>query len=89
MIEAVNRRRSDLVVTTCSPRRMRAVQRTMLLGHDLKGQPGCVGEGSGCRPEVVQPHTVLEVFDMAFSISAVAKSKVGLQVEHLPDPVER
>ena len=40
-----------------------------VVGHHLYRQPGGVG-GEAARGEMVQPHTVLEVSRMAFSISA-------------------
>ena len=76
-----NRRRRVLVVTTCSPRPMRAVQRAKVVGHHLYRQPGGVG-GEAARGEMVQPHTVLEVSDGILDLGVAAM--VGLQFEHLP-----
>ena len=77
-----NRRRRVLVVTTCSPRPMRAVQRARLWAHHLYRQPGGV---EAARGEMVQPHTVLEVSDGILDLGVAAM--VGLQFEHLPVPV--
>ena len=72
------------MVTTCSPRPMRAVQRAMLWAIHLYRQPGGVG-GEAARGEMVQPHTVLEVSDGILDLGVAAM--VGLQFEHLPVPV--
>ena len=79
-----NRRRRVLVVTTCSPRPMRAVQRAMLWAITCTRQPGGVG-GEAARGEMVQPHTVLEVSDGILDLGVAAM--VGLQFEHPPVPV--
>ena len=55
-----NRRRRVLVVTTCSPKPIRAVQRARLWAITLYRQPGAVG-GETARRHVVQPDAVLEV----------------------------
>ena len=47
------------MVTTCSPRPMRAVQRAMLWAITCTARGGVGGEAA--RGEMVQPHTVLEV----------------------------
>ena len=69
---AKKNRRRRVVVTTCSPRPMRAVQRARLWAYR---QPGGVGG------EVVQ-HTVLEVSDGILDLGVAAM--VGLQFEHRP-----
>ena len=46
------------MVTTCSPRPMRAAQRARVVRHHLDGQPGGVG-GEAARGEMVQSHAVL------------------------------
>ena len=53
------RRRRVLVVTSCSPRPMRAVQREVMR-HHLDGQPGGVG-GETPRGEMVEADAVLEL----------------------------
>ena len=75
------RRRRVLVVTTCSPRPMRAVQRASVVGDHLHRQPGGVG-GEAARGEMVEPHAVLEVPDGILDLGVAAM--VGLQFEGVP-----
>ena len=79
-----NRRRRVLVVTTCSPRPIRAVQRAMLWAHHLYRQPSAVG-GETAGRHVVQPDAVLEVSDGILDLGVAAMT--GLQFEQLPVPV--
>ena len=64
-----NRRRRVLVVAIRSPRPIRAVQRARLWAIVWTASQGAVG-GEAARGEMVQPHAVLEVRVIAFSISA-------------------
>ena len=79
-----NRRRRVLVVTTCSPRPMRAVQRAMLSAITCTASQAAL---AAKRPEGrwFNPTPCLRS-RMAFSISAWRRW-VGLQFEHLPVPV--
>ena len=76
-----NRRRRVLVVTTCSPRPMRAVQRAMLWAITCTASQAALA-AKRPRGEMVQPHTVLEVSDGILDLGVAAM--VGLQFEHLP-----
>ena len=78
------RRRRVLVVTVCSPRPMRAVQRARLWAHHLGGQPGTVG-GEAPRGEMVQPDAVLEVPDGILDLGVAAM--ISLQLQGIPVPV--
>ena len=78
-----NRRRRVLVVTTCSPRPVRAVQRARLCAHHLYRQPGGVG-GETARRHVVQPHAVLQVSNGVLDLGMAAV--VGLQPPGFPRP---
>ena len=78
-----NRRRRVLVVTTCSPRPMRAVQRAMLWAITCTASQAALA-AEAARGEMVQPHTVLEVSDGILDLGVAAM--VGLQFEHLPRP---
>ena len=80
---AKTRRRRVLVVTICSPRPMRAVQRARV-GHHLYRQPGAVG-GEAARGEMVQPDAVLEVAYRILDLGVAAV--VSLQFQGLPVPV--
>ena len=80
------RRRRVLVVTTCWPRPMRAVQRARLWaitpyrvrGQALDGQPSGVG-GEAPRWEMVEAHAVLEVSNGVLDLGMAAM--VGLQFQ--------
>ena len=72
------------MVTTCSPRPMRAVQRAMLWAITCTASQAALA-GEAARGEMVQPHTVLEVSDGILDLGVAAM--VGLQFEHLPVPV--
>ena len=83
---AKTRRLRVLVVTICSPRPMRAVQRARVVGHHLYRQPGAVG-GEAARGEMVQPDAVLEVAYGILDLGVAAM--VSLQFEQLPVPARR
>ena len=72
------------MVTICSPRPMRAVQRARVVGQHLYRQPGAVG-GEAAGRHVVQPHAVLEVAYRVLDLGVAAM--ISLQFEHLPIPV--
>ena len=79
------RRRRVLVVTTCSPRPMRVVQRARLCAITWTGQPGAVGgEAATCpaRREMLQPHAVLEVADSVLNFDVAAM--VDLESQGVP-----
>ena len=71
------------MVTTCSPRPIRAVQRARLWGHHLHRQPGGVG-GEAARGEMVQPHAVLEVSDGVLDLGVAAMVGLQFQSQGLP-----
>ena len=82
---AKNRRLRVLVVTICSPRPMRAVQRARLWAIACTAwTPGAVG-GEAARGEVVQPHAVLEVAYRVLDLGVAAV--VSLQFQGLSVPV--
>ena len=81
---AKNRRLRVLVVTICSPRPMRAVQRAKVVRHRLYRQPGAVGD-EAARGEVVQPDAVLEVAYRVLDLGVAAV--VSLQFQGLSVPV--
>ena len=81
------RRRRVLVVTTCSPRPMRAVQRARLCAITWTASQapfGSVG-GEAPRGEMVEPDAVLEVSDGILDLGVAAM--VGLQFQGVPVPV--
>ena len=79
-----NRRRRVLVVTTCSPRPVRAVQAGQVMRHHLYRQLSGVG-GETARRHVVQPHAVLQVSNGVLDLGMAAV--VGLQLQGFPVPV--
>ena len=74
------RRRRVLVVTICSPRPMRAVQRARLWAITCTASQAPFGRlrigGEAARGEMVQPHAVLEVSDGVLDL--------GVGLNHLP-----
>ena len=84
-----NRRRRVLVVTTGSPRPMRAVQRARLWAITCTASQAPFGRlrigGEATRGEMVQPHAVLEVSDGVLDLGVAPM--VGLQSEGIPVPV--
>ena len=72
------------MVTSRSPRPMRAVQRARGLWANLARQPGGVG-GEAARGEMIQPYAVLEVSDGVLDLGVAAV--VRLQFQRLPFPV--
>ena len=81
-----NRRRRVLVVTTCSPRPIRAVQRARLWAITCTASHAPFGKlrigGEAPRGEMVQADAVLEVAYGILDLGVAAM--VGLQFEHLP-----
>ena len=71
------------MVTTCSPRPIRAVQRARLCAHHLDRQPGGVG-GEAARGEKIQPDAVLEVVYRVLDLGVAAM--ISLQFQGLPVP---
>ena len=72
------------MITTCSPRPMRAAQRARLWAITCHRQPGAVG-GEAARREVVESDAVLQVSDGILDLDMAAV--VGLQFQGLPLPV--
>ena len=83
------RRRRVLVVTICSPRPMRAVQRARLWAITCTASQAPFGRlrigGEAARGEMVQPHAVLEVSDGVLDLGVAPM--VGLQCQGFPLPV--
>ena len=83
------RRRRVLVVTTGSPRPMRAVQRARLWAITCTASQAPFGRlrigGEAARGEMVQPHAVLEVADGVLDLGVAPM--VGLQFQGFPVPV--
>ena len=83
------RRRRVLVVTICSPRPMRAVQRARLWAITCTASQAPFGRlrigGEAARGEMVQPHAVLEVSDGVLDLGVAPM--VGLQCQGFPVPV--
>ena len=83
------RRRRVLVVTICSPRPMRAVQRARLWAITCTASQAPFGMlrigGEAARGEMVQPHAVLEVSDGVLDLGVAPM--VGLQFQGFPLPV--
>ena len=79
-----NRRRRVLVVTICSPRPMRAVQRARLCASTCTASQAPL---AAKRPEGrwFRPDAVLEVSDGVFDLGVAAM--VGLQFQGVPVPV--
>ena len=75
------RRRRVLVVTSCWPRPMRAVQRARLWAITWTASQAGVG-GEAARGEMVQPHAVLEVSDGILDLGVAPM--VGLQFQGSP-----
>ena len=82
------RRRRVLVVTICSPRPMRAVQRARLWAITCTASQAPFGRlrigGEAARGEMVQPHAVLEVSDGVLDLGVAPM--VGLQMPGFPPP---
>ena len=76
--------RRVLVVTICSPRPMRAVQRARLWAITCTASQAPLA-GEAARGEMVQPHAVLEVSDGILDLGVAAM--VGLQCQGFPLPV--
>ena len=80
------RRRRVLVVTICSPRPMRAVQRARLWAITCTASQAPFGRlrigGEAARGEMVQPHAVLEVSDGVLDLGVAPM--VGLQFQGFP-----
>ena len=72
------------MVTTGSPRPMRAVQRARLCASTCTASPGAVG-WEAARGEMVQPHAVLEVANGILDLGVAPM--VGLQFQGFPVPV--
>ena len=79
-----NRRRRVLVVATCSPRPMRAVQRARFVSHNLYRQLNAVG-GEAARREMVETDAVLEVADSILDLGVAAM--VCLEIQGVVIPV--
>ena len=83
------RRRRVLVVTICSPRPMRAVQRARLWAITCTASQAPFGRlrigGEAARGEMVQPHAVLEVSDGVLDLGVAPM--VGLEIQGFPLPV--
>ena len=79
-----NRRRRVLVVTTCSPRPVRAVQRARLCAITCIASQAALA-AKPTRRHVVQPHAVLEVSNGVLDLGVTAM--ISLQFEGLPVPV--
>ena len=83
---AKNRRRRVLMVTTCSPRPIRAVQRARLSAITCTVSQAPFGKlrtgGEAARGEMAQPHTVLEVSDGILDLGVAAM--IGLHFQGLP-----
>ena len=81
-----NRRRRVLVVTICSPRPMRAVQRARLWAITCTASQAPFGMlrigGEAARGEMVQPHAVLEVSDGVLDLGVAPM--VGLEIQGFP-----
>ena len=76
------------MVTTCSPRPMRAVQRARLITrHHLYCEPSGVG-GEAARGEMVELDAILEVSYgiLCLGVAVVVGLQVGLQVRGIPVP---
>ena len=77
------------MVTICSPRPMRAVQRARLWASTGTASQAPFGKlrigGAAARGEMVQPDAVLEVSDGILDLGVAAM--VSLQFEGLPVPV--
>ena len=69
------------MVTICSPRPMRAVQRARLCAIACTASQGAVG-GEAAGRHVVQSDTVLEVAYRILDLGVTAM--IGLQFQHLP-----
>ena len=80
------RRRRVLVVTICSPRPMRAVQRARLCAITWTASQAPFGMlrigGEAARGEMVQPDAVLQVSDGVLDLGVAAM--VGLQFQGFP-----
>ena len=80
------RRRRVLVVTICSPRPMRAVQRARLWAITCTASQAPFGRlrigGEAARGEMVQPHAVLEVSDGVLDLGVAPM--VGLEIQGFP-----
>ena len=80
------RRRRVLVVTICSPRPMRAVQRARLWAITWTASQAPFGRlrigGEAARGEMVQPHAVLEVSDGVLDLGVAPM--VGLEIQGFP-----
>ena len=76
------------MVATASPIPRREVQRARLMGDDLDGQPGGVGEETA-RREMVETDAVLEVSDgiLDLGVAVIDMPEVGLETQGLPVPV--
>ena len=83
------RRRRVLVVTSCSPRPMRAVQRARLWAITWTASQAPFGRlrigGEATRGEMVEPDAVLEVADGVLDLGVAAM--VGLEVQGVSVPV--
>ena len=83
------RRRVLVVVTICSPRPMRAVQRTRLWAMTWTASQAPFGRlrigGEAARGEMVEPHAVLQVADGVLNFGVAAM--VGLQFQGVALPV--
>ena len=79
-----NRRRRVLVVATCSPRAMRAVQRARLCAITCIANQAPLA-AKRPRRKMVQPHAVLQVPDGVLDLGVTAV--IGLQLQGLPVPV--
>ena len=83
------RRHRILVVTTCSPRPMRAVQRAWLWAITCMASQAPFGKlrigGEAAGREIVEPHTVLEVPDGVLYLGVAAM--VCLQFQGVAVPV--
>ena len=77
------------MVTTCSPRPIRAVQRARLSAITCNACQAPFGKlrigGEAARREMAPPHTVLEVSDGVLDLGVAAM--IGLQFQGLPVPV--
>ena len=83
------RLRRVLVVTSCSPRAMRAVQRSRLWAITCTASQAPFGKlrigGKASRGEMVEPHAVLQVPDGILDLGVAAV--VGLQFQGVAVPV--
>ena len=83
------RRLRVLVVTSCSPRPMRAVQRARLWAMTCTASQAPFGRlrigGEAARGEMVEPDAVLQVADGVLDLGVAAM--VGLEIQGVPVPV--